>query len=215
MAGRGTPPPTGAGVAAGVVGRSAPGAGGEARAEFAAAPSGGAATPPAATPTTHGPLLSGLVIAEGAERRTLVRTQAGLISVDTELELKPGTNINFEILQRAAPATPALPATAPPGTVLTAFAHEWPALREMAELVQAANPQAASHFLSNVPTMNSRLAVNVLFFVAALRGGDLRGWLGGEAVRTLERLGRGALVTRLSEDAAQLGRLLDELVSGD
>ena len=54
----------------------------------------------------------------------------------------------------------------------------------------------------------------MLFFLQALSGGDLRGWLGGQAVQALESAGRGDLVSRLNQDFAQLARL-SEPAGGD
>ena len=59
-----------------------------------------------------------------------------------------------------------------------------------------------------------RLSSAILFFLQALKGGALDGWLGGQAIEGLERLGRGDLASRLMREFTQLSRL-SEASSGE
>ncbi len=55
----------------------------------------------------------------------------------------------------------------------------------------------------------------MLFFLAALRGGDLGAWLSATAAQALERAGRGDLVARLKKDFARMSRLAAEPAQGE
>ena len=55
----------------------------------------------------------------------------------------------------------------------------------------------------------------MLFFLAALRSGDLGAWLSGAAAQALERAGRGDLVSRLKQDFARMSRLAAEPPPGE
>ena len=92
----------------------------------------------------------------------------------------------------------------------------WPALEETFESLVAVNPAVAqSVFSKAIPQPNARLAGTVLFFLSALRAGDVRAWLGDQATRLLHQQGRGEPLSRLADDVQQLARLTAEPGSGD
>ena len=66
-----------------------------------------------------------------------------------------------------------------------------------------------------VPQPNAQLGVTLLFFLAALRGGDVRNWLGERTSRTLEAAGRGELLQRLGGEMASVARQASEPLPGD
>ena len=163
----------------------------------------------------------------------LVRTPVGDLALTTRAILPPGTRLEFETVALRAPEAPTAPslsalaagaggATAP-GTLaeeaaaaVRAFGHEWPALKEALTLLQSVNPALAQQVVSTlVPSANSALANSILVFLAAIRGGDVRGWLGAQASQSLESGGGSDLLNRLSSEMAQMGRAADALTSGD
>ena len=73
----------------------------------------------------------------------------------------------------------------------------------------------AQQFLNTVvPRPDAQLAANVLFFLAALRGGNVRTWLGDGPSRALQRQ-KPDLLSRLGDEFRTIGRMADEPVSGD
>jgi hypothetical protein len=119
------------------------------------------------------------------------------------------------------PPVAGVPSFAAPLIAATLLAEDvlgstgWPALTEAVEALAAADPTAARHLIAALlPRLDARLATTVLFFLSALRGGDVRGWLGDAAVRALNRT-RPDLSTRLGDDFRKLGRAADEPVSTD
>ena len=92
----------------------------------------------------------------------------------------------------------------------------WESLKPVIDAIGAAAVPANAPAVANLAAgQGARFAAQVLFMVAALRGGDIRGWLGAEAVRGLERSGRANLIARLDEESIQLARFLDEPTVGE
>jgi hypothetical protein len=93
--------------------------------------------------------------------------------------------------------------------------RHWPAAQEMVDSLAQAAPNTAQHLLqSALPRPDGNMTANILFFLAAVRGGDLRSWLGDNAMRVLQRVNPGVL-TRVNDDMRQLSRLADEPAAGD
>jgi hypothetical protein len=167
--------------------------------------------------------LTGVVsgLAPGGE--LLVQTREGLLALESDTRPPAGTLLEFEIVavQPPGPAgqagssqvtnTSAAPGEAP----AIAIGQTWPALGETMAVLQNLDVALAQNLGNAMPAANSRLASAILLFVAALRGGDVRGWLGDEAGRGLERSGRRDLLARLGRDMGQLNRATEEPVSGD
>ncbi|HJP21401.1 MAG: hypothetical protein QGF97_06415 [Alphaproteobacteria bacterium] len=171
---------------------------------------------PAASDPNH---LSGVVsgLAPGGE--LLVQTREGLLALESDTRPPTGTLLEFEIiaLQPTGPAgpsqaaSPALLGAAP----AIAIGQSWPALGETMAVLQNLDLALAQNLANVMPAANGRLASAILLFVAALRGGDVRGWLGDEAGRGLERSGRRDLLARLGRDMGQFNRATEEPVSGE
>ena len=91
-----------------------------------------------------------------------------------------------------------------------------PALREAISVLSAVDPTLATQFVRSVlPQANSQLAATLLFFLAATRSGDIRGWMGGRVASTLEDAGRGDLLTKLSAELAAPGRTMPDPPTGE
>lgn len=88
----------------------------------------------------------------------------------------------------------------------------FPALRELLSVLGQAAPEAARQAVSlTLPQANQALAGTALFFLAAVRGGDIRSWLGQQAGRALEAAGRGEILGRV---AAEIGAGVRTVVDG-
>ncbi len=155
--------------------------------------------------------IAGVISGRSPEGQTLVRTAAGTIQLEATLAADDGTEVTLEALQPAAPFQgTANAAPSSPQAALVDFAAGWSALRELVQIVQASDPGVARQFVNQrIPSLNARSASNVLFFISALRGGDVQGWLGGDMSRAAERAGQRRLIDRLTDDFAQLRTLID------
>lgn len=148
----------------------------------------------------------------------LVQTPAGLVRLEIREPIAMASRLELEVL-RGTPSRPAASATrAAEPRVAVALLHDWPALREALEVVRSghvAGSAAPSPSANFVPAPNAQFPSNLLFFLAALRLGDLAGWFGRDSTQRLERAGRGSLLKRLAEDFVQLGELSKRRTSSD
>ncbi|NNG04743.1 MAG: hypothetical protein HKM95_11670, partial [Inquilinus sp.] len=82
-----------------------------------------------------------------------------------------------------------------------------PVLRETLAAVGAVDPGLARHFVRAVlPQANGQMTATLLFFLAAARGGDVSGWLGGRMTQALEDADSAELLPRLAGELAGRGR---------
>ena len=82
-----------------------------------------------------------------------------------------------------------------------------PSLQEtLTALIQAQPVLGEQVARQALPQPGALLGATLIFFLAALRGGDLRGWLGERAAKALEQAGRGELTARLGGEFTALAR---------
>lgn len=165
----------------------------------------------AASPTLAHPVtLSGVVVEPAADGQTLVKTPNGILQFGAALVAEAGVAVTLEVQPSTAPGVAQVAAPASPQAVLADFSTGWSALRELVQAVQAADPGVARQFATQrLPSHNARATNNILFFLSALRGGDVRGWLGADMTRAAERAGQRRLIDRLGDDFSQLRTLIN------
>ena len=184
------------------------------------APAAGATAlpaPPAGGILAPGGVLSG--IATGTTSPTghpIVQTHAGQLVLATRTPLPAGSTVTFEVLSQTP--SPAGTAEAPPthGIRLHAImAERWPALQEAVTTLNEVNPAAAQQLVNAVlPQPGAALGSNILFFLMALSGGELRGWFGDGPTRALQRA-KPELLARLRDDFGQIERIAREPGPGE
>ena len=164
-----------------------------------------------------GNTLTGIVTGRSVTSgHSIVQTHAGSLIVATGTLLPAGITVTFEILSQSTPA----PAAGEQAAIHAArpdliLSERWPGLEEAVRALEGVNPSAAQQLVNAVlPRPGATLAANILFFLVALSGGDLRGWLGDGPARILQRLKPG-LMTRLRDDFGRLGRIANEPRTGD
>jgi hypothetical protein len=164
-----------------------------------------------------GNTLTGIVTGRSVTSgHSIVQTHAGSLIVATGTRLPAGSTVTFEILSQSAPTPAAGEHAAIHAARLDLILSErWPGLEEAVRALEGVNPSAAQQLVNAVlPRPGATLAANILFFLVALSGGDLRGWLGDGPARILQRLKPG-LMTRLRDDFGRLGRIANEPRTGD
>ena len=144
--------------------------------------------------------------------QTLVQTPLGTLSRPTGSPAPDGTGITLEILRSAAAGQdPASFRMVERQHTLATFSTEWSSLREALDAAERNTPGAAQQFLgTTVPRPGPAFAAGILFFIAALRAGNIRSWLGDGVTGALERGGQGKILTRIGEEFQQIGRLASE-----
>jgi len=174
---------------------------------------GAQAQPPAVNgqPLSLGMTLSGVATQGAGTTHSLVQTPAGPIAIATPTPLPAGAAIQFEIIQLPEPkATGQDRAMALRFGQVIAEQRQWPALEEATRTLLDAQPVTAQQLIHGaMPRADANLAANLLFFLFALRGGDVRQWLGDAPARALEKL-KPALMARLKDDFAGIGRVRAE-----
>ncbi len=162
-----------------------------------------------------GQTLTGTVAGMTASNQPMVHTRAGVLALATRTPLPQGGTVTFQVT--GDPVPPPAPETAPlrgarEGLVLS---RNWPNLDEALVALNDANPVLAQHLVNAViPRPDAHLGANILFFLAALRGGDIRGWLGDGPGRLLQRV-RPDVMARLKDDFGRLARLAEDPGPGD
>ena len=177
-------------------------------------------TPSAPTgPTTNQPLapgtpLSGTVTGSTPAGHTIVQTRAGTFALATQSVVPRGSVITLEVV--TAPS----PLAIKPGD--TTSLHEsmfasrkWPALEQVIQVLHEATPTTAQQLVNSfIPRPDAGLTSGLVFFLTALRGGDIRSLIGEAPMRLIESR-RPNLAGRVSEDFSALARIADEPGSSD
>lgn len=170
-------------------------------------PSGGAGL-------TAGATLQGTVTGTTAAGQAMVQTPAGVLALELRSPLPPGTRVVLEVI--GDPLVPRFEAAAVKrGPEALLQGREWGALVDTLQVLHDLNPGLSQHFLATaVPRADSQLAAHILGFMTALRGGDVRAWLGDGVARTLAR-NRPDILERLDADFSEMGRLAKDDVVPD
>lgn len=126
----------------------------------------------------------------------VVETESGEVFVlRAPVKIATGSVLLIEV--REAPKQAGLP------TALPATLHETETLLNIA---QNMDPAAAAAFRATLPSTSApqQLAPAALLFIALLRNGDVKNWLGENMLRILEASGRQELLPKFSTDFTQM-----------
>ncbi len=132
------------------------------------------------------------------------------LPIGTQIQLIPQTG------QAAPPAQALPPLAAIPAAILNPE-PSWPVLQQIHQALTQVSPQVAQALSNMTPQASNpaQLGPAALFFLAAVRSGDISSWLGDKAGDILRREGKGNLLSRLSQEGSILGRINAEPVSQD
>jgi len=167
-------------------------------------PASPVAAPTAARAPAAGPALAVTVTGANDSGQTIVRTATGVeLALATSRPLPAGANLLLGALTPAPLAGGLDPQS-------LALAPRWEALHEVLRLGD--NSAARAILTKSIPRPGAQLAGSLLFFLSALRGGGLRGWLGQDAARLLES---GGSLERLGREFAIMQRLASEPAGQD
>lgn len=164
-----------------------------------------------------GKILTGVITGTTALGHPVVQTEAGVFSLNAQSSAPRGSIITLEVTTPPKPALPATNTAAHPGQDATGiFANRrWPPLEEALQALHEITPAASRQLINTVlPRPDAQLTSGLVFFLSALRGGDLRSWFGESNMRILEKF-RPNLASRLTSDFSMLGKVADEPVSAD
>lgn len=136
--------------------------------------------------------------------------------------LMPGTRIEIVPVRVITPQGVPAGALLPQGGETSALAPflqgwTWPVLEEMYQALAQNAPQAAQALARTLPGPASpaQLGAAAMLFVAAVRSGDIGGWLGERGLDALRRIGASGVLERAGREMTALNRLAAEPVSGE
>lgn len=186
----------------------------------AAAPATPAATPspiiPAATPPAvpAGQVIVGTVVAPEPSGATLVQTPLGTLRLSTPTPLAIGSKVMLETLP--LPAAQAAPLPAPVPAPFTEIARQWTSLQQIAQLLASSGLPMQPGMPSLLPSASGNaispkeISSGLMFFIAALKGGNFRNWLGENSVQWLQNNGHAALLKKAEAEFTFMGRTFAE-----
>ncbi len=122
--------------------------------------------------------------------------------------LQPGSQLT--LTPQISTATTAPIATMPPAwralLPLMQPSSLWPAVDDIFQTFFQTTPQAAQ-ILGRIipsPANPSNMGPAIMLLAAAIRAGDLQGWMGDKKLEMLQKLGKGDLLSRLSGETSSL-----------
>lgn len=166
---------------------------------------------PAGSVALQGTLVSGAQT--GQSTSSPLPTSLALGEARIALAAQPsgpaGSPVVFQILEARAAADRA--SAAPLHRDFLRLGTDWSSLKNsiklLAEPIAASNAgMAGSAPVEAIPRLGPGMASTVLFFMSALRGGDVRSWLGEAVADRLGRIAQGQAIGRLADDFASLAR---------
>ncbi len=163
---------------------------------------------PTMTGTATPAALTGIVTGFTPQNLPIVTLQwpGGALSQNFILQF-PAQNLDIGseiIFAPQAPAATGTGGTAPrPLLPLMEATSIWPALDEMYQTLLQINPAAAQAMARMMPSPAnpSHMGAAALLFVAAVRAGDIGGWMGEKRSDAIARIGKDSILSRLTQDA--------------
>lgn len=118
------------------------------------------------------------------------------------------------LLAQANVTSAQLTAIFPPVTLAP---QPWPTLENLQTELARIAPQNVATFSQSLPSPASpqNLGPAILFFIAAVKGGDMQSWLGDRAVDAVKKGGKGTLLNRIGQEFSNLSRLFETPGTGE
>lgn len=136
-------------------------------------------------------VLQGLVIGQEQQSDTILHTPIGSLRLFTPKPLPSGAIVTMELKAPIPEKTPAdmpgsltkLPSLDPVESLL----REWPELSTLTEGLERSDPSLLQNTLARVlPAPGKQLTHMMLFFLSAVKNGDLKQWIGNRNTDILE-----------------------------
>jgi len=153
------------------------------------------------------PVGSHLILKPLTEPQTITNLNDLTLNTVTSSPLNLG-NLTLET-QETGFSFPAIPLFSP------LQSQEWPALEQAIETLLQTAPSIAQSLKNTIPTPSPRLIPTALFFLVALKMGNIESWLGEKSIMALQNAGRRDIIDRLSGDFSTIARQANEMIAGD
>jgi hypothetical protein len=161
---------------------------------------------PALSGTPGSTVLTATVVQSNPEGPTLLKFGEQVLMLQAKGDFQPGTKISLSL-----PGNLSLSNLVKVETDPLLAAGKWQTLQETQQFLQAVQSAAAQPLSTSIPQIGqANLGTSIVFFMTALRLGDIRAWLGDNTQRSLEKYGNKPLLDRLSGEFGRLSSLADE-----
>ena len=153
-------------------------------------------TPPASPITIRPdgvPVFTATVIASSSDSQVTLHTPVGTVKLFSPTQLPPGTTLTFTL----GGVEPAESGSDPLSTGPT---RTFKGLEELTALSYPAATPGTSPIAKLTPPAGAALSSEILFLLAALKGGDVRKWLGENTIKDLDKSGKADLLQRIAQD---------------
>jgi len=147
------------------------------------------------------------VINQGSDGNLILKAGDATLFVRTQATAPPGSSfvISIDPAKNSAVILPPLPDI-----------NNFPSLPQAIDALAQAAPQIMQQMVANhIPQPTPAMPGALLFLFSAFKQGNLRGWLGSDAVETLMRMGKDDLVASLTRNLSQAGSAAQDNVVGE
>lgn len=175
-------------------------------------------SPAAAAPPLipYGQSFAATVVAHEPAGTTLLETPLGTVRTQLAAPLPVGNKVTLEMLPAPAPAAHTAAAPLPIPAPFTEIATQWTSLQQIAQLLAASPAPAQGGIPSLMPNASNaavtprEISSGLLFFIAALKGGNFGNWLGADNLQWLQSNGHAALVKKAEAEFIGMSRAFSE-----
>ena len=127
------------------------------------------------------------VIGSEADGSSIVRTPIGTFKIFTASPPPVGSTLKLELATLPTQTAPTTTSggstpvnTSTPLNTFFSLSHDWHSMREAMTALQA-DPISMVEMNNRVPNTKSKMVNSILFFLSALKSGDIKHWLGGRS----------------------------------
>lgn len=158
--------------------------------------------------------------AKGTIQNFILQSPPATVPVGTQITLQPQIAPSAPVLTGDASLMPVSAATGAimPQTIsalppawramlpLMQAAPIWPAMDDLFQTFYQATPQAAQVLGRTIPSPSNgaNFGPAIMLFAAALKSGDLQGWMGEKKLEMIQKLGKDSVLSRLSGETSSL-----------
>ena len=166
----------------------------------------------------RGTIMTGTVTGLTSSGQPILQLPSAIIALDVQGRVIVGSKITIEITgdaQAPKQTTAASALIQAGGRETFVKSNSWNSLNEALKAIEISDPGRFNQIIQNVmPQVGSKLSSQILFFISALRSGDIKNWLGETPVRLIERE-RPGLLGRIGNEFQTMGKLADDPSNGD
>ena len=158
--------------------------------------------------------LKGVVSGTTGSGQPIIQTKVGFLNLSTQTNIPLGSTIFLEVTQGPSGPTSEAQLVSPFNEGLFR-ARKWPALEQTFQIIEEVHPRSTPKLINSIiPRPGVALISNVIFFLSALRAGDLHAWVGEKNLRIVERH-QPYIASKMREDFTTLSKMVEEPQSGD